>query len=125
MKLIYILALIFCVYASFTKAITWFNSSKALEYMKSNNEIDLAFSFDLKFQSTMAVLWTIFFLLLIIFWLFALLKRAEKLKIYIVSLTLIGALFMNITDSVHTEVYLSDIIVGSELLESKPASFFP
>ncbi len=125
MKLIYILSLVFCVYASFAKGITWFNSSKALKYMKSNNEIDLALSHDLKFQSTMAVLWTIFFLLLILFWLFALLRRTEKLKIYIVSLTLIGALFMNITDSVHTEVYLSDIIVGSELLESKPASFFP
>ena len=125
MKIIYILSLVFCVYATFTKAITWFNSSKTLEYMKSNNEIDLAFSLDLKFQSTMAIIWTIFFLLLIAFWFYALLKKAEKIKIYIVSSTLIGALFMNLTDSVHTEVYLSDIVVGSELLESKPASFFP
>lgn len=123
MKTIYILSLVFSVYAFFTKAFTWFNSSKALDYMKSNK--DLTLSSDLKFQSTMAIIWTVFFLLLIVLWFLAFFKKAEKIKIYIISSTLIGALFMNLTDSVHTEVYLSDIIVGSELLESKPASFFP
>lgn len=123
MKTIYILSLVFSVYAFFTKAFTWFNSSKALDYMKSNK--DLTLSSDLKFQSTMAIIWTVFFLLLIVLWFLAFFKKAEKIKIYVVSSTLIGALFMNLTDSVHTEVYLSDIIVGSELLESKPASFFP
>ena len=87
--------------------------------MKSLDEVELALITTESFQANLILIWFVLFTLLLVGWIIAYTKKYEKLKIYLVSLTLLGALFMSITDNIKSEVYLSDIIVSGEMLKDK------
>jgi lysylphosphatidylglycerol synthetase-like protein (DUF2156 family) len=114
MKLIKILSIIFCVYATISKGISWMTLSKTIGKTNSQNEFELMA--DAKFQSSMSLVWFCVFALLIIIWVISLLRKWEKLKLTLVSVTIISALLMSITDNIETEVYISDVVVGGEMI---------
>lgn len=116
MKLIKILSIIFCVYATISKGISWMTLSKTIEKTNSQNEIEFALMADAKFQSSMSLVWFCIFTLLIIIWVISLIRKWENLKLTLVSITIISALLMSITDNIETEVYISDVVVGGEMI---------
>jgi hypothetical protein len=63
------------------------------------------------------VLWLILFGALLLVWIGAMFKKADKIKKWIAVLTILFALGMNITDNLNTRFYLSDIVVNGEMLK--------
>ncbi len=104
MKLISILSIIFCAYAFISKGVNWFYLNEALQNTKGLSEVELALIATDSFQTNLMLIWFAFFALLLVGWIIAFIKKYEKLKIYLVSLTLLGALFMSVTDNIKSEV---------------------
>lgn len=119
MKLIKILSIIFCVYATVSKGISWMTLSETIEKTNSQHKFEFALMANEKFQNSLSLVWFCVFALLIIIWAISLIRKWEKLKLTLVSITIISALLMSITDNTETEVYISDVVVGGEMLERK------
>lgn len=111
--------MLFCSYAFISKSIAWNQLYQSLAFQKSQHEVETAFWISAKIQTNFEQIWSIFFAILLLIWVLSLIRKSEKIKIYLVCFTLIGALGMSITDNIKTEVYISDIIVNGEMLENK------
>ncbi|MFT6503025.1 MAG: peptidoglycan/LPS O-acetylase OafA/YrhL [Crocinitomicaceae bacterium] len=101
---------IFCLYAVITKLIN------CVSYRQSIDRFDNLDQFT-NYKIMFDVLWLILFGALLLVWIGAMFKKADKTKKWIAVLTILFALGMNITDNLHTRFYLSEIVVDGEMLE--------
>ncbi|MFT6244702.1 MAG: glucan phosphoethanolaminetransferase (alkaline phosphatase superfamily) [Salibacteraceae bacterium] len=110
MRKINIVTGIFCLCALSTKMIY------CLAHRQTIDQVDNVVEFA-DYKMIFAALWLIAFGILLLVWIWAQLKKAEKTQKWLAVLTIVFALGMNITDNMNTTFYLSDIVVNGEPLE--------
>lgn len=119
MKLINISACIFSFYACISKGISWAALNEYVVINSSQGEILSIEKKEMTFQMGFAACWVFVFTILILLWAYSYFYKSNKLKTYLVSCTIIGALFMSVTDNVEFEYYVSDLIISGEMLETR------
>ncbi|MFN5418375.1 MAG: hypothetical protein ACK5B9_15055 [Flavobacteriia bacterium] len=117
MKFLNIITLIFCIYAFTSKGIEGFFHFAQQSIRISDPKLAQIFSHTESYEFTFLLFWTIVFFILIVVWIFAQYKKKQKLKLILAACTLILSLLMSITDNIEYSVYLSDIVVGGEMLQ--------
>lgn len=111
---------IFCAYIVGSKLLFLLSeeTSGQLEAGKNATDFDgMARHLDLQFDYKASVVWCIAYFFVLLIWFWTLIKRKETAKIWIAAATLLLALLMNITDSVEHSIYISNVVVGTEILE--------
>lgn len=115
MKAIRIMALVFVFYAVASKAISYFASHQSESQLATNGVEHLRQTIS-NMELNICLLWTITFTCNLAFFSYALYRKSEKLKNIFVFFTVLFALLMSITDNLEYSMYVSKIVIGTEII---------
>ena len=91
----------------------WLEFDRTSEVMKSFG-MNSAYIY---LEYIMIVFWLVVYSILLFVWFRVAIKKKENAKPIIAGVMLICALLTSFTDSIETSIYISDVVVGTEIIE--------